>query len=197
MGMFDEIIVGRTYLKDLLTKEQEAILKQGDDVYQTKDLECTLGRYKIYKRKLWKDVTSFTIDLGKEKKEEKPKPKWEVFKVSQEVSFCNLIIIDGNEHWFEFRITFNDGKIDRKFLDDYTTRSKAEIEKEEEEWAIIKSYYDAHKSRLIIRLYSWIANKLMNISSYFGRKATIPKKIKEAAWKAAGKDYTKGNPIGW
>ena len=39
MGMFDEITVGRTYLKDLLTKEQEAIIKQGDDVYQTKDLK--------------------------------------------------------------------------------------------------------------------------------------------------------------
>ena len=27
MGMFDEIKVGRTYLKDLLTKEQEKVLK--------------------------------------------------------------------------------------------------------------------------------------------------------------------------
>ena len=51
MGMFDEITVGRTYLKDLLTKEQEAIIKQGDDIYQTKDLKNLLGSYKIYKRK--------------------------------------------------------------------------------------------------------------------------------------------------
>ena len=77
MGMFDEITVGRTYLKDLLTKEQEAIIKQGDDIYQTKDLKNLLGSYKIYKRKLWEDISSKEIDnrdyVGKVKEEEPPR----------------------------------------------------------------------------------------------------------------------------
>ena len=37
MGMFDDIIVPKSYLKDLLTKEQEKLIK--DNNYQTKSLE--------------------------------------------------------------------------------------------------------------------------------------------------------------
>ena len=39
MGMYDELLITRTYLKDLLTKEQEKVLKSHDNVYQTKSLE--------------------------------------------------------------------------------------------------------------------------------------------------------------
>ena len=42
MSMFDEIEISRTYLKDLLTKEQEKILKEHDNIYQTKDLDFGL-----------------------------------------------------------------------------------------------------------------------------------------------------------
>ncbi len=197
MGMFDEIKVGKTYLKDLLTKEQEAIIKQGDDVYQTKDLKNVLGSYKIYKRKLWEDTTSRILDnrdyVGKVKDEEPPKPKWEEVKITQEISFCNLILVDGDEHWFEFRFLFKDGKIDRKHLDDYTTRTEEELEKEEEEWAIIRSYYDAHKSRLTIKIYEWIGKKFLAISTYFSRKSSIPEEIRKTAYKAAGKEYGRGS----
>ena len=51
MGMFDDIIVPKSYLKGLLTKEQEKLVK--DNNYQTKSLENFLGQYKVYKQKLF------------------------------------------------------------------------------------------------------------------------------------------------
>ena len=105
----------------------------------------------------------------------------------------NLILVDGDEHWFEFRFLFKDGKIDRKHLDDYTTRTEEELEKEEEEWAIIRSYYDAHKSRLSIKIYEWIGKKFLAVSTYFSRKSSIPEEIRKTAYKAAGKEYGRGS----
>ena len=61
MGMFDTIIVPKSYLKGLLTKEQESLLKTkkrfGGSVrgieFQTKCLENALSTYKIYRQKLF------------------------------------------------------------------------------------------------------------------------------------------------
>ena len=49
--MFDDIIVPKSYLKGLLTKEQEKLIK--DNNYQTKSLENFLGQYKVYRQKLF------------------------------------------------------------------------------------------------------------------------------------------------
>ena len=62
MGMFDEIIVPKSYLKGLLSKDQEKLLKvssrYGGSVrgieFQTKCLENALFHYKIYKQTLFK-----------------------------------------------------------------------------------------------------------------------------------------------
>jgi hypothetical protein len=61
MGMFDDIIVPKSYLRGLLSKKEEKILKvskrYGGSVtgceFQTKDLENTLSMYKVYKQKLY------------------------------------------------------------------------------------------------------------------------------------------------
>ncbi len=49
--MFDDIIVPKSYLKGLLTKDQEKIIK--GNLYQTKCLDRTLRMYKVYKQKLY------------------------------------------------------------------------------------------------------------------------------------------------
>jgi hypothetical protein len=51
MGMFDDIIVPKSYLKGLLTVEQEKLVKSNN--YQTKSLESFLGQYKVYRQKLF------------------------------------------------------------------------------------------------------------------------------------------------
>ena len=61
MGMFDDIIVPKSYLRGLLSKKEEKILKAskryGGSVtgckFQTKDLENLLSTYKVYKQKLY------------------------------------------------------------------------------------------------------------------------------------------------
>jgi hypothetical protein len=187
MGMFDEINVGRTYLKDLLTKEQEKVLKVGDDMYQTKSLENALYNYRVYRRKLWQDDSSFSLS---EKKDDKvKKPNWVWVKKNLQIEFYTEVIENGNSHWFEFAFTFVDGKIDTKELTDYSTRSKAELDKEEEEWAIIKTYYDAYKKKTSVRLFDFLGNMFMRLSTRFNRRCTVPEEIKKEAYKAAGKEY--------
>ena len=51
MGMFDEIKVPKSYLKGLLTKDQEKLLSGNN--YQTKSFENFLGQYKIYRQRLY------------------------------------------------------------------------------------------------------------------------------------------------
>ena len=51
MGMFDDIIVPKSYLKSLLTKDQERLVVDND--YQTKSLENFLAQYKIHRQKLY------------------------------------------------------------------------------------------------------------------------------------------------
>ena len=51
MGMFDEIKVPKSYLKGLLTKDQEKVLSGNN--YQTKSFENFLAQYKIYRQKLY------------------------------------------------------------------------------------------------------------------------------------------------
>ena len=49
--MFDNITVPKTYLKSLLTKDQEKLINRND--FQTKSLDNSLGHYKIYKQYLF------------------------------------------------------------------------------------------------------------------------------------------------
>ncbi len=187
MGMFDEIEVSRTYLKDLLTKEQEEILKSHDDMYQTKDLDNAMYRYRIHRRKLWKDDSSFSIYNNGQ--EEKKKPNWVEQKIDRFVTFYSNFTYKENDYWYEFQISFVDGKIDTKQLVDYSVKSKAEIDKEEKEWSIISTYYDAHKKKLFVRLFDFLGNSFMNLSTFCNRRCKIPEEVKKAAYKAAGKEY--------
>ena len=98
MGMFDEINVGRTYLKDLLTKEQEKVLKALNNMYQTKSLDNALYNYRVYRRKLWQDDSSFSLS---EKKDDKvKKPNWVWVKKNLQIEFYTEVIENGNSHWF-------------------------------------------------------------------------------------------------
>ena len=187
MGMFDELLISRTYLKDLLTKEQETVLKSHNNVYQTKSLENALYKYRVHRRKLWKDDSSFTI--SEKTQEEVRKPNWVEVKKTLPIEFYTEVIVDGNSYWFEFFFTFVNGKIDTKELTDYSTRSKAEIDKEEEQWQIIKTYYDAYKGKFFVRICEFISRKLMSVADVFSKKTVVPESIKERAYKAAGKEY--------
>ena len=68
MGMFDDIMVPKSYLKDLLTKEQEKLI-HGNHYYQTKSLDNALRRYKVYKQKLFLNDTDVVLQESKDSPE--------------------------------------------------------------------------------------------------------------------------------
>ena len=94
MGMFDEIKVPKSYLKGLLTKDQEKLLSGNN--YQTKSFENFLGQYKIYRQRLYfKDA-----ECSKEE-------KWVRTSHSGKVIFYDSMADqDGNEWWVEFDFLF-------------------------------------------------------------------------------------------
>ena len=97
--MFDDIIVPKSYLKGLLTKEQEKLVKSSD--YQTKSLENFLGQYKIYRQKLFvKENKEWVKDTR-------------TAKINFYMSFYDK---DKNMWWSEYEFTFNSGVLDRKKL---------------------------------------------------------------------------------
>ena len=68
MGMFDEIMVPKGYLRSLLNKEDEKLLDK-NHLFQTKDLDNLMDLYKIYRQYLYK-----------KKREALPFEEWEKVK---------------------------------------------------------------------------------------------------------------------
>lgn len=190
MGMYDDIQVSRSYLKDLLTKEQEKLIKIGnkENSYQTKDLENGLLHYKIYRRKLYRNTAPLTLESFNSKNT--PKPKWEEEKYTGSVSFYTSFNIEGDRNWFEFNFTFKDGVIDKKELIDYDITLKADIEREEEQFNIIHNYINEHhEKKKKIKLYRKLSQIFLSLYTHYNRKCLVPKSIRKKAFELAGKDY--------
>ena len=94
MGMFDDIIVPKSYLRNLLSKENEKLLTSNHS-FQTKSFDNVLDVYKIHRKYLYKLDRVHLLD---------PPPKDEKWvKVSNSIvaNFCDLVKDgDGNEYFF-------------------------------------------------------------------------------------------------
>ncbi len=156
MGMFDDIIVPKSYLKGLLTKDQEKIIK--GNLYQTKCLDRTLRMHKVYKQKL------YTQDPPPIKTE---KRKWKAVDYTGEVYFYDNIKDEkGNAHWVEFRFVFLKGKVDAKYVEEFRLQQTSEeIAKENEEWESSKEKQDKYETTLKYKIYFSlfkVLHKLLN-----------------------------------
>ena len=156
MGMFDDIIVPKSYLKGLLTKDQEKIIK--GNLYQTKCLDRTLRMYKVYKQKL------YAQDPPPIKTE---KLKWKAVDYTGEVYFYDSIKDEkGNAHWVEFRFVFLKGKVDAKYVEEFRLQQTSEeIAKENEEWESSKEKQDKYETTLKYKIYFSlfkVLHKLLN-----------------------------------
>jgi len=136
--MFDEIIVPKSYLKGLLTKEQEKLVK--DNNYQTKCLENSLAQYKVYKQKLFiKDgspwgsepLDQYVFTTKKQETKNTPKAqnqqkaRWEKVSYNDTVNFyTSFLDKDKNMWWVEFNFSFVDGVLDRKELAEFDVFQK-------------------------------------------------------------------------
>ena len=114
MGMFDDIIVPKSYLRGLLTKENEKLLHK-DHVFQTKAFDNLLDVYKVYRQRLYKlDRSGFEL---KEEEHTTLTDKWDKIHENKTVVFYDGVKDDEeNEWWFEFEFIFTNGKLDKKKL---------------------------------------------------------------------------------
>ena len=176
MGMFDDIIVPKSYLKGLLTKEQEKLVKSNN--YQTKSLENFLGQYKIYRQKLF----------VKENKE------WIKDTRSGKINFyTSFYDKDKNTWWREFEFTFVKGVVDKKELIKFEMEETAEeAEEREKEWEAANAKKRVFQrtfrykfffalSRFLRKLLSWSEQK--TYINYISMPAEKRSKEKLSFWK--------------
>jgi hypothetical protein len=163
MGMFDDIIVPKSYLKGLLTKDQEKIIK--GNLYQTKCLDRTLRMHKVYKQKL------YTQDPPPIKTE---KRKWKAVDYTGEVYFYDNIKDEkGNIHWVEFRFVFLKGKVDAKYVEEFRLQQTSEeILKQNEEWESSKEKQDKYKTTLKYKIYFSLFKVLHKLLNKVRKKVT-------------------------
>ena len=178
MGMFDDIIVPKSYLKGLLTKEQEKLVKSSE--YQTKSLENFLGQYKVYRQKLFvKENKEWVRDTR-------------TAKINFYMSFYDK---DKNMWWSEFEFTFNSGVLDTKKLIKFEIEETAEeAEARDKEWEkkaeerkffenTFKYRFFSKLTKLLRKLLSWSEQK--TYVNYISMPAEKREKEKEklSFWK--------------
>ncbi len=158
--MFDQIKVPKSYLKGLLTKDQEKLLSGNN--YQTKSFENFLTQYKIYRQRLYfKDA-----ECSKEE-------KWVRTSHSGKVNFYDSMTDqDGNEWWAEFDFLFKDGVLDKKEVVKFEMIETAEEAKRRAERfqrtskeqdairATFKYKFFNCLNRFFYKLYSWSQKKI-------------------------------------
>ena len=164
--MFDDIIVPKSYLKGLLTKDQEKFIKNND--YQTKSLENFLSQYKVYRQKLFikkdKDWVKDTY----------------TGKINFYTSFSDK---DDNSWWSEFNFYFTDGVLDKKELIKFEMQETAEeAENRAKEWEKITDQRKLFEKTLRYRFYNKISNFLFKLSQWAYQK-TLPPVVKKTKTK--------------
>jgi len=166
MGMFDDIIVPKSYLKGLLTKDQEKLIK--DNFYQTKSLENFLGQYKVYRQKLF---------IKKDK-------EWVKETYSGKINFyTSFSDKDKNTWWSEYEFTFKSGVLDKKELIKFSMEETAEeAEARAKEWEKTTDQRKLFERTLRYRFYNKIYNFLFKLSQWAYQK-TLPSVVKKTKTK--------------
>jgi hypothetical protein len=165
MGMFDSLHV---YVKLPLTEKEQKTFSHIDwseQVFQTKDLDCTLSTYAITKKGIlsylkvegdW--VRTMTKEEEKKAKKknkfvwphkfEETSRKYVKQKFNGDVSFYDGILDDkGNEWWMEFTATFINGKLQGEIKRENIRISETakQIKKRNDDW---EAMIEADKKKL-------------------------------------------------
>ena len=182
MGMFDDIIVPKSYLKSLLTKDQEKLVK--DNNYQTKSLENFLAEYKVHRQKLY-------VNEGSKKG-----GKWIFVKnYTGEVNFyTSLLDKEDNVWWTEFNFSFVNGVLDKKELVKFEMHETAEeAKKRGEAWEERRAEIDAFQRTFKYKFFDKIRALLSRILEWVQQQTRMPNPscIKTDRERAAKKVRTK------
>ena len=164
MGMFDDITVPKSYLKSLLTKDQERLVVDND--YQTKSLENFLAQYKVHRQKLYIKKDGF-----------KKGGKWVVLKnYTGKVNFyTSFQDKDENAWWSEFNFSFVDGVLDKKELIKFEIQETAEeAEEREKVWKKRHAEIDAFQRTFKYKLFDKIRVFLSRVLEWVQQQTRMP-----------------------
>ena len=186
MGMFDEIIIPKSYLRGILDKKDEKLF----DTYhkfQTKDFEPVHGGnldlYKLYRGQLSK---------------RKGKNKWGKNTTTRDISFYTTFTTkDGDECWFEFEFTFVNGKLDSKKLVDKIVTNKESQEATKVMWDIEQEIFDEHRQKLSYRFWTKVESVCQRLTNTARNRHSIPYNIRKQAYESSGRLAKDPDALKW
>ena len=184
MGMFDDIIVPKSYLTGILDKEDEQLF----DTYhkfQTKDLENSLAVYKVFRKQLYKRMSgSWPPDESKDS----DKVKWEKTTVTEEINFYTTFTSkDGDDYWFEFKFKFVKGKLDSKELIDKTMTNKETQEAVQRMWDIEHEMFDDYRQRWSYKFWTKVERVCQKLTVMARNRHLLPYELRKTAYKTSGR----------
>ena len=169
--MFDDIIVPKSYLRGLLTKDQEKLIKGNN--YQTKCLENDLSQYKLHSQRLYLNKNS---GWPSSKEESVKKSTYELEPHTGSINFYNSFSDEnGDSYWVEFLFTFNKGVLDSKDLVKFELQETAEEAKEREEaWSKRHAEVDAFQRTFKYRFFSKLYGMLNRFTNWLLDQTILP-----------------------
>jgi len=181
MGMFDEILVPKSYLRGLLKKRDERFFSK-DHLFQTKDLDNVMDLYKIHRQRLYK-LDQSTKDAEEEK-------KWNIVKDNIEINFYDIVKSkNGDEHSVEFEFGFKNGRVDQKKLVSLAlSKTKKEIDSVAKMWDAEQEILDAYrKSSLKYKIFLFLEERFRKATNWSRKKHSIPIEIRREAYEKSGR----------
>jgi hypothetical protein len=176
MGMFDEIIIPRSYLKGILNRECESLFDTNHK-FQTKDFEKLSGGsldiYKLYRNQL-------SQRIGKN--------SWKKVNLTQEVNFyTSFTSKSGDDCWFEFKFKFINGKVDSKELIDKIITNKESKEEIDRMWDIEQDVFEEYRQKWSYKFWTRVERLCQKLSVLARKRHSIPYSLRQTAYKTSGR----------
>ena len=184
MGMFDDIIVPKSYLTDILDKEDEQLFGLTEK-FQTKDLENSLSLYKVSRNQLYKQVSgAWPADESKDS----DKVKWEKTTVTEEINFYTTFTSKyGDDYWFEFKFKFVKGKLDSKELIDRVMTNKKTQQAVQRMWDIEQEIFDDYRQRWSYKFWTKVERVCQKLTVMARNRHLLPYELRKTAYKTSGR----------
>jgi hypothetical protein len=180
MGMFDEIIIPKSYLKGLLKKEDEKLFKTRPR-FQTKDMHCVMDIYKVHRQRLYKlEKNNFS---GKQE-------NWTSVNDNVEISFYDIVKDDKGDEWCsEFLFTFKKGRVDSKSKVQLNLETKKEVRDEVNRmWDKEQEVLDEYRGNSIkYKFFTFLEKGFQKATNWSRKKHSIPFDIRKRAYEKSGR----------
>lgn len=186
MGLFDEIVIPKSYLRNLISKENEKLFCK-EHVFQTKDFDNLMDLYKISGQQLYK-LDRSVPHLGDN--DYLSNEKWNKVYDTVSINFYDTVKDKGdNEYWAEFKFLFEKGKVDKKELISCELQAtKEEIDARQKMWDTEQGILDEYRQNSFsYRFFSWLQARFQKITNWARKKHSIPLNIRREAYEKSGR----------